>query len=258
MKDAMKGKLGLAFVVLFVAALLLLPAATATLIIPANDKAKENAKAPENSPEVDNSWSLERVDFIHYVHPPGNPSQGPKADTCYKLMGVKWKTFPVNYTINPTNPQGLTVAFVTSAISASAETWDAATSTELFNNAYTVNYSAHYGVQNYVNAIDFGDYPNDNVIAVTTVWYTPVGKRIVEFDMRFNTRFNWGNAIVNNAKMDLRNIATHELGHGAGLDDIYSTTCSDVTMYGYSAYGETSKRTLEQPDITGLQKMYGA
>jgi len=30
-----------------------------------------------------------------------------------------------------------------------------------------------------------------------------------------------------------------------------------VTMYGYSNYGETSKRTLEQPDITGLQSMYG-
>ncbi len=40
------------------------------------------------------------------------------------------------------------------------------------------------------------------------------------------------------------------------MDDIYSTTCSEVTMYGISYYGETQKRTLEQPDITGLQKMY--
>ena len=57
--------------------------------------------------------------------------------------------------------------------------------------------------------------------------------------------------------MDLQNIATHELGHSAGLNDIYSSTCSEVTMYGYSSYGETKKRTLEQPDITGLQKIYG-
>jgi len=105
--------------------------------------------------------------------------------------------------------------------------------------------------------ISFGDYPNDNVIAVTSVWFTRVGKRIVEFDQLYNTRFTWGDATVNPAVMDLQNIATHELGHGVGLADIYSTTCSAVTMYGYSTEGETQKRTLEQPDITGLQRMYG-
>lgn len=250
-------KLGWAILVFAAAVLLLSAAAAASMLIPANDKAKENGKAPENSPVIDESWDLERVDFIHYAKPT-SPPKGPKTDTCYKLLGVKWKTFPVSYVINPANPQNLSEAFVTSAISTSAETWDAATSTELFSNAYSVNYSAQYGVQNYVNAIDFGDYPDNNVIAVTSVWYTPVGRRIVEFDMRFNTRFRWGDATADNTTMDLQNIATHELGHGAGLDDIYSTACSTVTMYGYSAYGETNKKTLEQPDITGLQQMYGA
>ncbi len=258
------------FSILAIAVLAFSVTAAATMVIPANDRAKENAKAPENSPVIDENWGLERIDFIHYAKPPG--AGGSKAETCYKLLGVKWKSFPVNYVINPSNPQGLSEAFVTSAISTSAETWDAVTSAELFNNAYSVNYTAQYGVQNFVNAIAFGDYPNDNVIAVTSVWYTPVGRRIVEFDQLYNTRFTWGDAtnppqeciIVNGTEicnpvpvMDLQNIATHELGHGAGLDDIYSTTCSAVTMYGYSGYSETRKRTLEQPDITGLQKMYG-
>jgi len=57
--------------------------------------------------------------------------------------------------------------------------------------------------------------------------------------------------------MDLQNIATHELGHAVGLNDIYSGSCSYVTMYGYSTEGDIGKRTLEQPDITGLQTMYG-
>lgn len=57
--------------------------------------------------------------------------------------------------------------------------------------------------------------------------------------------------------MDLQNIATHELGHGVGPGDIYSSSCSEVTMYGYSSYGENKKRALEQQDIIGLQKMYG-
>jgi len=57
--------------------------------------------------------------------------------------------------------------------------------------------------------------------------------------------------------MDLQNIATHELGHGVGLGDLYITACSEETMYGYSNYGETKKRTLNAGDIMGIQKLYG-
>ena len=240
----------------FIIILIFSVTAAASMLIPANGNAKENAQAPENSPVISDNWDLVRVDFIHYAKPP-TAGGGPKTNTCYKLMGVKWKTTPVNYIINPGNPQNLSQEFTTSAISTSAETWDASTASELFNNAYTIDYAAQYGIQNYENAIAFGDYPDNNVIAVTSVWYTRIGKRIVEFDMLFNTRFNWGDAAVDATKMDLQNIATHELGHSVGLSDIYSTSCTPVTMYGYSGYGEIQKRTLEQPDITGLQSMYG-
>jgi predicted Zn-dependent protease len=57
--------------------------------------------------------------------------------------------------------------------------------------------------------------------------------------------------------MDVQNIATHEIGHTLGLDDLYTTSCSAVTMFGYSGYGDTAKRDLAIPDITGLQKLYG-
>ena len=235
--------------------LVLSVAVSASMLIPANSNAKANANAPEKSPVIEENWDLIRVDFIHYAKPPATGS--PKGEACYKLIGVKWKSLPVSYLINPTNPQNLSEAFVTTAISTSAETWDAETSKELFNNAYTINYTAQYGFQDFKNSIEFGDYPDDNAIAVTSVWYTPAGRQLVEFDQLYNTRFVWGDAAVDGTKMDLQDIATHELGHAAGLADIYSTACSTVTMYGYSAYGETSKRTLEQPDITGLQKMYG-
>lgn len=226
------------------------------MLIPANDNAKANAQAPENSPVIGENWDLERVDFIHYAR--SNPShQGGSSNTCYKLLGVKWTTLPVNYAINPSNPQNLSESFITSTITASAETWDAATSKELFNSP-TINYSAQYGVQNYQNAIVFGNYPDSGVIGVTSIWYTRVGKRLVEFDMLLNTDFQWGDATLDPLKMDLQNIGVHELGHGVGLGDIYSASCSTVTMFGYSTEGEISKRTLEQPDITGLQRMYGA
>lgn len=232
------------------------------MLIPSSDIAKEKARAPEKSPvitETDSGeWELDRVDFIHYAKPenPGKTPKNPREETCYKLMGVKWKSLPVNYVINPTNPQNLSQEFVTETIKISAETWDDATSSELFKNNYLINYSAEYGVQNFENAIVFDDYPQNGVIGVTSVWYTRRSKQIVEFDIILDTDYFWGNAYTYPWVMDLQNIATHELGHAVGMDDIYSKSCTEVTMYGYSDYGETKKRILEQPDIIGLQKMY--
>jgi hypothetical protein len=238
-------------------------AANAGMLIPASEQAKEKAQAPEKSPVISETpggdWDLERVDFIHYVKPT-NPSKGAKSGTCYKLMGVKWNSLPVNYVINPNNNDGLSTDFVANAISLSAETWDNETSSELFNDLYAIDETAQYGIQDFRNVVAFGNYSNDNVIAVTSVWFTRRGKQIVEFDMLFNDHYLWGDAATASgtpAVMDLENIATHELGHSVGLDDIYLSSCSNVTMYGYSSEGEISKRTLEQPDITGLRSLYG-
>ena len=203
---------------LIAVSILLFSIVSASMIIPANENALENAQAPEHSNVIvrtdSGNWSLERVDFIHYANGAVEVKGGSKTTPCYKLLAGKWNTLPVNYVINPTNPYGLSDSFVTSAISTSAETWDAATSKELFNNAYAVNYSAQYGYQDYKNVISFGDYPNNGVIAVTSVWFSSKGatKNIVESDILFNTRFNWGDATNNSVVMDLQNIATHELG----------------------------------------------
>jgi len=225
-----------------------------------SNQGAEKAKAPD----------LEKIEFIHwkkdFARP--EPAKTPKPPSCYKFLTgskVKWTALPVSYVINPTNTQGLTQDFITSAVFNSAETWDAAvTSKELMNDAYTIDSAAAYGTQNYKNAITFGNYPTEGVIAVTTVWYNPATKKIVEFDVMFDTDWTWGDLgntesppVEGATKMDLQNIATHELGHGVGLADVYNTACSAVTMYGYSDYGETQKRTLETQDINGLQKLYG-
>ena len=209
---------------------------------------------------------LEKIEFIHWKKDFAKPeaAKAPKPPSCYKFLTpgknpIKWQGVEplVSYVINPTNSQDLSDSFITSAVSTSAETWDVATSKELMNNTYTIDSTATYGAQDYENAIAFGDYPTEGVIAVTTVWYNPATKTIVEFDVMFDTDWTWGDATLDSPVMDLQNIATHELGHGVGLGDVYETACSEVTMYGYSNYGETQKRTLEAPDITGLQTLYG-
>ena len=57
-------------------------------------------------------------------------------------------------------------------------------------------------------------------------------------------------------KMDVQNLATHELGHSQRLLDLYGTADAEKTMYGCSSTGETKKRTLEAEDIAGIQYIY--
>ncbi len=199
---------------------------------------------------------IERVDFIHYAKNTNNGNSA-KLPICYKLWVSRGTLLPISYVINPVNSEGLSQEFITNAIFTSAETWDDSTSKELFNNNYSIDYSAVYGARDYENAIVFGSYPNNGVIAVTSAWINKRTKQIVEFDILFNDYYNWGDATINTNNMDLQNIAIHELGHSVGLNDIYTDSCSAVTMYGYGTEGETDKRTLELADITGLQKIYG-
>ncbi|MBW2981431.1 matrixin family metalloprotease [Candidatus Woesearchaeota archaeon] len=272
--------------ILVIAVLMLSMTATASMIyLDVPDNAKVD-KSPVIEDKVLTPPGLEKIVFIHYKKGFGKPgtscgngicepgenankcpadcgSGEEPADSCYSFLakGVEWKTLPVSYYVNPSNPYGLSEEFVTNTIAVSAGTWDDATSSELFNNAYAVDYSADYDetAPDGRNEISFGaDDPG--TIAVTIIWGyfsgPPKSRQIVEFDIRFNTYYPWGDAALDPSVMDLQNIAVHELGHGVGLGDQYETACSEVTMYGYGDYGETKKRTLELPDITGLQEMY--
>jgi hypothetical protein len=81
---------------------------------------------------------------------------------------------------------------------------------------------------------------------------------LLECDIMFDTDWTWGDATDDTSLMDLQNIATHELGHCFNLADIYDSSQSQLTMYGYSGPGDTAKRTLEAGDIAGIQSLFGA
>ena len=280
----MKINLYLVGSILFAVALVLCVTAAA-MLIPASEKGISRGRA-ETLPVIERSIEdkdylvltppgLGKIVFIHYKKGFAKPpwaGGGKKETSCYKFLGkgVKWKELPIDYVIDPDNSYGLTEDFIASAIHAGAEEWDEHTSAELFGT-YSIEHDASWDndAPDGRNELLFGNYSEEGVIAVTVVWgyfYGPPSERkIIEFDVLFDTDYVWGNADPNNDEvtdnpdvMDLQNIATHEIGHGVGLADLYDTVCSEETMYGYSDYGEVKKRSLNSGDIAGIQELYGA
>lgn len=216
---------------------------------------KDNEKGP-----------LEKITFIHYKKNFAKPAELAKSKpiNCYGYLaaGAKWKTTEP-YLVNPTNFDGLSESFVQTTVDAGVAKWEVYGG-NIFG-ASSISYTADYNNGNLdgLNTVSFGTYDNPNVIAVTNVWGyfsgAPKTRQIIEWDLLFNdTTFAFGDASENPTLMDLQNITTHELGHSAGLADLYTTSCTEETMYGYSTKGETKKRDLYTGDIAGIQKLYSS
>lgn len=203
---------------------------------------------------------VDKLVFVHYKDAAARASPGADQAATYKLMGVKWKQFPVVYNVNPANTYGLTVSAVSADVQAAFFAWDAGTLRGLFSFGGSTSSGPATGR----NDVFFGPIEDRNVIAVTTVWYTRGSKEIVEADVQMNTNLPWGidtdgEGPVSLANAyDVRNIVTHEVGHVCGLADLYTARSSELTMYGYGGIGEVKKDSLEAGDVAGLRKLYGA
>jgi len=193
---------------------------------------------------------IEKKIFIHRVKP-DKPDKPPKPEgrgkEWYKYSGIHWASteLPVTYVVD----DGLDLGVIVTSF----ETWDSETSTELFFEGVPGEVTA--GFLDDTNALSYGNYPSTGVIAVTYIWYYRDTGEIAEVDTLFDTDYPWS-VTGEPGKMDLQNIATHELGHWLVLDDLYNRPARTQTMYGYSTYGEIIKRTLESGDIAGIQEIY--
>ena len=185
----------------------------------------------------------------------------PDTSGCYGFLskGAKWKTTEP-YIVDPTNTEGLSETFITSTVAADIGKWETAAGKDILGDEIAgVVDGADTVSTDGKNEVMFGSIASEGAIAVTIVWGifggNPRNRELVEWDMIFDeVDFDWGIADPN--KMDFENIAIHELGHSVGLDDLYTTECSEQTMYGYATEGETKKSTLESGDITGIRKLY--
>jgi len=188
----------------------------------------------------------EEIVVVYAISPTDDSMTNPD----YALLPFHWYT-TINYWINSKNKYGFSSSAVVNTITASANTWDAQTSFQVFNYKGTTSKNA--GRRDGYNVVSWGSY-QAGAIAVTYIWYS--GAKIIETDCRMNTYYKWslsGSA----GKMDVQNIMTHEFGHWCGLADLYNDADYWLTMYGYGNYGETYKRTLGRGDINGLVAVYG-
>ncbi|MBN2590795.1 MAG: matrixin family metalloprotease [Sedimentisphaerales bacterium] len=204
---------------------------------------------------------LSKKVFIHYKKAkakperPVKPTKPPKDEEgsyTYISNGLKWK-YTEDFVINASEG-------IADLVGLGMDEWEYWADADIFGNLYTGNVSVNSSVDN-INAIIFAPLEEQNVIAVTSVWgyfYGPPKTReIIEADMIFNTNYAWGTFENDGAGvMDILNIATHELGHVAGMGDLYDTTTTEETMYGYSHEGETKKRDLYSGDKAGIKNLY--
>jgi hypothetical protein len=141
------------------------------------------------------------------------------------------------------------------ALQAALQTWSDLPLSS-FNFTYGGTTAAtSFNVRDGVNNIGFGPLTDAGVIALTTYWYNASTGAMEDADLQFNTKLSWSTSGAVNA-YDVQEIGTHELGHGLGLSDLYSTSDAEKTMYGYSFKGETKKRSLDQDDKNGVAYLY--
>ena len=201
----------------------------------------------------------EHIDFVHYKNgtiSPVTPDVGVQGDG-FKLLGIRWKSLPVPFFVNPNAGDGLTdknevVHQVTEAFVA----WDDATSKDLFMYNGTTEKTTF--VRDHKNTVFWAGNLPSNVIARTRIWYNPAKHKILETDIKMNRHLVWGiYPDLTAGEFDIRNIVTHEAGHVCGLADL-GERWSGQTMYGYSYAGDVGKVNLGAGDIRGLQRIYGA
>ena len=216
----------------------------------------------ENKPNLVKVVYEIKID-ANYAKPPGVPGGGKGGSAGYTLIAKGLYNIPVDLYYKPSDEYpNFYMAILTSITEYNSKAPKTLFSENIIQDDSIVVETNPQDVD-YRHELVFGDLGTTGTIAQTTAWITRGSKIIVDFDIVFNTNYDWGNpGVTSNTKysvtyMDTWSIVTHELGHGVGLGDLYQDQWYWQTMYGFADFGQTWKRTLESGDIAGLKALYG-
>ncbi len=195
----------------------------------------------------------------------------------YVLTGYRWNQAnpQIQLYLNTNNaPTGITATDTQSAVSAAANTWDDAVSSNLFADGTTVIVDNSKTVDNPFSSTPLSD--GKNVVGWANMGSSYLGmcrwwsngatkegyKSILEADTWFASDKKWTTDLskATGSTFDIQSVAVHELGHTIGLGDLYTLPSSDSRKYDWNQVMNSydgAQRTLGNGDLVGAQILYG-
>jgi hypothetical protein len=165
--------------------------------------------------------------------------------------GIRWRTFPITYAIDPQG-SGQNAESTKSSVISSFSEFDKVIAGTVFTQTNDVNTA---GISVIWAPID----GPGGILGQTQFFYFPSTLAIVEADITMDAGDSWFISPVHNCggvgnDFDIQDIMTHELGHGMGLGHVQDDAL--LTMYPFASPGETIKRSLGNGDKEGINFLY--
>src|SRR3989338_650689 len=192
--------------------------------------------------------------FVDYAFPShAGPGPHPTTESSnFQLTqgGISWfLENTVEYQITGTEPVG-----GNAALESAVATWDGSILPRAFVHNDATSQTNHCTVS--PNTIQWSAIDGSGeVLATASVCRNVATKEIVGFVVTMDSTESWATD-GSSDKFDVENVASHEIGHVAGLSHDNPPRSGCLTMYKFAGLGEVQKRTLGLGDKLGMDALY--
>jgi Matrixin/Carboxypeptidase regulatory-like domain len=183
---------------------------------------------------------------------------------------IRWTGPRVRWYANTTGVAGITASQLQSEVAQAFTTWESVPTASIAFDFAGFTSAVPFDDDD-LSVFGFQSEPElDRVLGATTFIVDVLTGNMVESDVFFNSIFPWSTAATGDAgRFDLRSVATHEIGHFAGLGHsaIGETELrpeggrrvlgSGAVMFPISlGRGVVMDRTLQPDDVAGVSDLY--